>query len=156
MWTCPKCGQPNEDGLDECWRCADEGADVLTMDNKEVNIVNTLEQRSSSSQKKIDNLTDWPFDLTKSERKLAERAAKIYHRFFYRRSQLIIWIGTVFFFLGFPVFTLYPDWLRKLLSNAGFFLMMIGLGAHLMSIIGKLYDKVKMLDSQFNKPANKG
>lgn len=29
MWTCPRCGEPNEDPFDSCWRCARESEDLF-------------------------------------------------------------------------------------------------------------------------------
>ncbi len=90
-------------------------------------------------------------ELTKQERRLAEVAAKKHQRFFCRRNKLFQWLGVPLFILGLFPIPLWPEWFRKLLLETGFILLMLGLFAQFMSMVGKLYDRVRKLELQLEK-----
>ncbi len=90
-------------------------------------------------------------ELTKQERKLAEFAAKSYHRLLYRKSEIIGWIGVPIFALGILPFFSWPSWLDELFSTAGFVLIIFGCFGVVMSGLGKLYEKTNELDHHSKK-----
>jgi hypothetical protein len=88
-------------------------------------------------------------ELTKQERKLAEAAAKNYHRFFYRKSEYIAWIGVPILALGILPFFSLPNWIDKALTAAGSFMIIFGCFGAAMSALGKLYEKQNKIDRHF-------
>ena len=85
-------------------------------------------------------------ELTKQERKLAEAAAKNYHRFIYRKSQIIGWIGVPIFALGILPFLSWPRWLVITFSTVGSFMIIFSCFGVVMSALGKLYEKQNKID----------
>ena len=82
-------------------------------------------------------------ELTKQERRLAEAAAKSYHRFFYRRSELIGWLGVPIFCLGVLPFFSWPRWLDVSFLTVGCIMVVCsGLGIT-MSALGKIYQRLQ-------------
>jgi len=82
-------------------------------------------------------------NLSKQERKFAELSARIYHRFFYRKSELFGWMGVALFTFGLlRRFSLPgPAWLYRFFLLAGFSLIVLSSLAFTLTIIGKLYSK---------------
>ena len=81
--------------------------------------------------------------LTKQERRLAEAAAKNYHRFFYRRSELIGWLGVPIFGLGVLPFFSWPSWLDVSFLTVGCILLVCSAVGITMSALGKVYQRLQ-------------
>jgi len=91
-------------------------------------------------------------ELTKQEQRIAEVAARRYHRFLYRRNQRFQWLGLVIFLVALSLSFISkpppPKWCIRLLANAGFFCLMVGIFGQAMSTIGKLHERVAKLDQE--------
>ena len=87
-------------------------------------------------------------ELTKQERRLAEVAAKNYHRLFYRRSEIIGWIGVPIFALGILPFFSWPRWLDISFTTVGFCMVVLGCVGTLMSALGKIYERLTKIDHE--------
>jgi uncharacterized membrane protein len=85
-------------------------------------------------------------ELTEQERKFAEFAAKRHHSLLHRKSQLIGWIGIVFF--GLSVLHLFPLSVstQKLFLRVGFILIVTSIILFAMTIIGKLHIRNQELE----------
>lgn len=81
-------------------------------------------------------------ELSKQELRLAETAEKNYHRFLYRKSEIIGWIGLPIFLLGVLPFISLPRWLDKSFLFLGCLMIVLGCFGTLMSALGKLQKKV--------------
>lgn len=90
-------------------------------------------------------------ELTKHERKLAELAAKKYHRLLYRKSQLIGWLGVVIFSIGLLRIFPLPEFYHGLFLWAGFAILIWSTFALAMTVIGKLYDHIQNLNETRTK-----
>jgi hypothetical protein len=95
-------------------------------------------------------------ELTKQERKLAEAAAKNYHRFFYRKSEYIAWIGVPILALGILPFFSLPSWIDKAFTAAGSFMIIFGCFGAAMSALGKVYKKASELDNHSKEDNGEG
>ena len=87
-------------------------------------------------------------ELTKQELKFAKLSAKRYHWLLFRKNQLIGWIGVMVFGLGLTRILPLPAWCNHLLSSIGFILLMLSLFAFAMTVMGKLYDQVQILEQR--------
>ena len=95
-------------------------------------------------------------ELTRQERKLAEVAAKNYHRFFYRKSETIGWIGVPIFALGILPFFSLPRWLDITCTTVGSFMIILSCFGVVMSALGKLYKKANEFDCHSKKDNAEG
>jgi hypothetical protein len=95
-------------------------------------------------------------ELTNQERKLIERSAIKYQSTFYRRSQLLGWIGVALFGIGLMrsvslSASLLPAWCSSLFLWAGFTIIFWSQYALAVTVIGKLYAQVQGLERQPEK-----
>lgn len=93
-------------------------------------------------------------ELTKQERKLVDRSLKKYRKFFCQKSGYIGWFGVVLFLLGIlPIFS-WADWIDDLVKTAGVTMVILSVFGFAMTVIGKLYQRVKELEDQlrYNNP----
>ena len=94
-------------------------------------------------------------ELTKQELEFVKLSANRYHWLLFRKNQLIGWIGVVFFGLGLTRILPLPAWCNHLLSSIGFILLMLSLIAFAMSVIGKLYGQVQILEQRLDGKCQK-
>jgi Co/Zn/Cd efflux system component len=86
-------------------------------------------------------------ELTKEEKRLAERSLKKHKGFLCRKSGILGWIGVVLFAVGIlPIFSL-AEWIDDLLVSAGFVLLILSLISLCMRVIGKLYARIQELEN---------
>jgi hypothetical protein len=95
-------------------------------------------------------------ELSKLERRLIEKSTKNYEGFMYRKSQLLGWIGVVFFAVGLMrTFSwsslLLPAWCYRLFLWMGFAIIFWSQYALAVTVIGKLSDKIHRLEQQSGK-----
>lgn len=95
-------------------------------------------------------------ELTRQERRLAEAAAKNYHRFFYRKSELIGWLGVPIFCLGILPFFSWPRWLDVSFLTVGCVMLVWSALGITMSALGKVYQKLHDFELHSNHDDTEG
>lgn len=136
-WSCPECGAINHEDISKCSCGYDSNRPLLTS-GKSATPVETAKITKSDF--------GGPVELTKQERKFAEISAKKYNRFFYRNSIKIGWIGAFLFSLGILHIPSLPSWGHTILVQIGFFTLMSSTVTFAMSVAGKLYINLKVLE----------
>jgi ribosomal protein L40E len=136
-WTCPECGATNPEEMSKCSCGFDSNRPFITADKRATPVV-TEEMNKA--------VFGGPVELSKHERKFAEVSAKKYHRFFYRNSIKIGWIGAFLFSLGILHIPPLPPWGHTLLVQIGFFTLMSSTITFAMTVAGKLYINLKAFE----------
>lgn len=136
-WKCPECGSMNHEDISLCSCGFDSNRPVMI--------------RNQSAQKAVPaEINESAFgsavELTKQERKFAEISAKKCHRFFYRNSQRIGWVGVILFMIGLFRIPPLPPRSHKLLVDVGTFMTVSSMFTFAMTVAGKLYINLKALE----------
>jgi hypothetical protein len=136
-WTCPECGTTNPEEMSKCSCGFGSNRPFITADKRATPVVTEKTNKAAFGG---------PVELSKHERKFAEVSAKKYHRFFYRNSIKIGWIGALLFSLGILHIPQLPSWGHTLLVQIGFFTLMSSTVTFAMTVAGKLYINLKALE----------
>jgi len=94
-------------------------------------------------------------ELTKQERRLAEVAAKHYHHMFYRKSELIGWLGLPICLLGILPF-FWPRWLAVSFLTVGCVMLVCGAFGSAMSALGKVYQRLQKIELRLRDDDTEG
>lgn len=138
-WKCPECGLKNNIDNSNC---------VCGYDSNRPFKIDSHLGKGLANRKIINYRDESGIDLTKQERKFAEISAKKYHRFLYRKKNVIASVGLVIFLLGLWRILPLPMWFHHLLTSIGFIMFLWYMLAHAMTVTGKLYKKVQKLESK--------
>ncbi len=141
-WKCPECGAINPEDMSKC-SCGFDSRPFITSDKR----------AAPAETAEIKLGFGGPVELTKQERKFAEISAKKYHRFFYRNSIKIGWIGAILFSLGLLRIPPLPPWGHTMLVQIGFFISISSTVTFAMTVAGKLYINLKAIEK--SAPENK-
>jgi hypothetical protein len=135
-WKCPECGIINSEDISRCSCGFDSNRPFITSG------IRTTPAETAEIKIELGG----PEELTKQERKFAEISAKKYHRFFYRNSIKIGWIGAILFSLGLLRIPPLPPWGHTILVQFGFFTLISSTVTFAMTVAGKLYINLKAIE----------
>ena len=90
-------------------------------------------------------------EFTKQEEQLYQYLCKKYQRLYFRKYNVIGWIGVVLFAMG--MFHIIPPdkALHKVLGNTSQWLIVISFVGMLVTVIGKLHIRVQELEKQLKR-----
>ena len=95
-------------------------------------------------------------ELTKQECRLAEVAAKHYHRMFYRKSELMGWLGLPICLLGILPFFSWPRWLDVSFLTVGCVMLVCGALGSAMSALEKVYQRLHKIELRLRDDDTEG